>query len=419
MKKLRISVVLIVLLFLTSNVFAREEIFDIKVGNQINNGGSAVLESDGRFTVYKSGEQVCQSDEDIIVTAKENRVSLKTSDYQGIGAPKEFLIKSTSPIGYGKYKYRGDFTFCDGAGKIFVINRIGLEDYIKGVVPKELYYTVPSEALKAQAVASRGFALANKDKFIKYGYNLDDTAASQAYQGYSAETPETNRAVEETKGLIPLYKGKPANTIFHATSGGITEALHEVWGGNKVPYLVSLDDPISVNTTHATWDYKIDKKEFLNILQRKFPKSGRIQKITILSRLPSGRVKELELAGSKGTQVISGNAFRSALGSTKLKSTLFFFGGESQVNRTVITANGKRPLGTEEKIITSSGTADYSSAAEEGSSLDLSGSVVRIHGKGYGHGVGMSQYGAINMAEEGKNFREIIEFYYPGVTIGK
>ena len=391
------------------NGFAAGEPIHVKIGP---NRSSVTLASP--TGIYKNGQYLGNT-----TTVTGNNVS--GSD------------KFSSPAGYvtvqGK-DYRGCVRFISNGSSLATVNIVDVEDYVKGILPKEIGASTTMEALKVQAVISRSFAYANWNKFEKQGYNLDDTSASQAYAGMSVETDNTNKAVDDTRGEVLYYGSDVANTIFHATSGGVTESIEDVWGGNGVPYLRSMADPYSIKTNHSEWSAIYKKAE----LNRIFPEVGDVCGIRVLERSSSGRIKRLAVEGSRGTKEMTGNQFRMRMGSIKLKSTQFQTNPletEAQVTAvTAITANGTAPV-TQKHAITSDGlvaidvqnilTADGIQSIEtQGQSMDsymaISGDTT-FYGRGYGHGVGLSQYGAINMAENGMGYRDILAYYYPGTHI--
>ncbi|WP_138159090.1 SpoIID/LytB domain-containing protein [Peptoniphilus catoniae] len=269
-----------------------------------------------------------------------------------------------------KNEYRGAIGFIVKDKKLSIINYLELEDYLKGVVPKEISASSPKDALKSQAVVARSFALSNINKYSKLGYNLDDTTACQVYGGKSAEEKSSNEAVLETKGIVVKHEGKVANTVYGSSSGGITADISEVWGGESCPYMVSKEDPYSVLDK---WEYKINVEKLKDILSKNNIQIGSILDFKISEYDSSGRAKKILLIGSDGNKEITGAKLRSILGNTKFKSTLFN-----------ITNNG----------------SDFV-----------------INGKGYGHGVGLSQVGAVEMAKSGFNYKEILNFYFPNTVV--
>lgn len=249
------------------------------------------------------------------------------------------------------------------------IEKIELEEYIVGVVAEEMPASFELEALKSQAIIARTYAL---DKISK-GEKLTDTEETQVYidknqmktkwgSDYNKYYNKIVDAVNSTKGLVVTYNGKYIEALYHSVSNGKTESAKEVWGKN-IPYLQSVDSSWDKNTKHYL---KIVNKDFeivTNILGIDVTKST---EINIISRDESGRVSEIKV----GEQIYSGIEIRTLLG---LRSTDFDI---------TITDNGL-------EIIT----------------------------RGYGHGVGLSQYGANEMAKLGYNYKDIISHYYTNIKI--
>ena len=385
--------------------------------------------------------------EPIHVKIGPNRSSVTLSSPSGIYKNGQFLGNSatlsagnvvgsdefSSPIGYlsvqGK-NYRGSIRFIPMGNSLATVNIVDVEDYVKGIIPKEIGASTTMEALKVQAVISRSFAYANWNKFEKQGYNLDDTSASQAYAGMSVETKNTNLAVDETRGQVLYYGNEVANTIFHATSGGTTESIEDVWGGNGVPYLKSMAAPHSVKTHNSQWKATYKKSE----LNRIFSEVGDVRAIRVIDRSSSGRIKRLAVEGSRGIKEMTGNQFRMRMGSVRFKSTDFQTSAletpMQETTGTAITANGMTPITQQhaitseglvavagQNVLTVNGIQSVDTQKQPGDSLmDISGDTT-FYGRGYGHGVGLSQYGAINMAKKGMGYREILAYYYPGTHI--
>lgn len=416
MKKFAYSLVicLVILSLFPGGIFAEEQL-KIKVGPSLGPGQKAWIQSDS--TLSSDQESYGQG-----VQVTNNQGSGEIN-----GRQVQYLKTSGSYISYNKTKYRSYLTFVPEGSRLHIVNVISLDDYIRGVLPREMSTGVPLEALKAQAVASRGFALSNKNKFIKKGYNLDDTTSSQVYSGLSVEAKDTNRAVDETRGEIPYYKGNVASTIFHATSGGYTIAAKDVWGGNNLPYLEAIKDPYSEKTRNATWEYKISWDTMKKKMESSYPGLGNFQSLKIQRRNENRRVMEMEVIFQKGSKIISGEDFRRLFGTTKIKSTWFFLdqGGSGPTSFTVMTKDGPKEVTqlttVDQKVLKEAQVIRKDNQIETiSSSFQVSqGKDFLVKGRGYGHGVGMSQYGAMEMAKKGKNYREILQYYYPQVTIGR
>lgn len=370
MKKILLLAIFLVLLPL--NIFAKEDYdkIDIKVGKSLSAGESLKVKSKSNLKVVTSDEQVINNtnNKEINIKFDGKNINLNGKNFNLNNFPQNgaFLISSDSPIYVDKIKrnYGGAISFRVNNKKLDIVNRVDMDEYLKGVLPKEMSPSFPMESLKAQALCSRSFAINNYNKFIKNGYNLDDTTRSQVYYGKDVEEKTTNKAVEETIGQVIKYDGKVAETIFCASSGGYTVASSEAWGGNSVPYLISKEDPYSVHP----WKYELKNSDLKKLnLSDVFSVS--------LDYNNSNRVNNLTFSTSKGDVKIKATDFRQKIGNTIIKSTLF--------------------------------------------DVNVIGNKVFVSGKGYGHGVGMSQYGAVEMAKKGSNYKDIIEFYFPGTNIEK
>ncbi len=405
MKKYLFLLILLCGILLPTSYYGASEDLLIKIGPTIKNGQEIQMTSDR--SLYNDW------------TDLSNSVRL-TNDYGQIkvnGQAINQISTQGSFIGYKDNKYRGDFVFLNSGTDVFVCNRINLEDYIRGVIPYEMSASFPLEALKAQAVASRGFALSNKNKYMKYGYNLDDTTNSQVYKGMKSETSRTNQAVDETRGIVPFYMNNYAETIFHATSGGYTVAANEAWGGRMVPYLVAIEDPYSVNTRAAKWTYKISRDKVKSLFEKAYPEIGSLEDIQIQDTYNNRRVKTLSLMGSQSSKTIKASEFRSILGNTKVKSTWFTLNSSDLSNEDsnfyVLSAQGVKKQAS---IYTTAKEWIRKEAKNQPGALSSKDDFV-VQGRGYGHGVGMSQYGAVEMAKQGKNYRDILLYYYPAIEL--
>lgn len=420
MKPLRILCCALLLLF-PQTVFAENLL--VKVGPAIRTGQEARLSFSGEAILSENGRPLtteAASSWKIINEGGKVRVQTSSGVYES--EPGNFTVTSNTGITYQKRTYPEALRFVINQDGLCVINDVDVETYLRGVLPKEMSPSFPLESLKAQAVASRGFALANKKKFVKKGYQLDDTTSSQVYHGMKVWDARTDFAIAETRGLIPVYEGHVADTIFHATSGGHTESSAGVWGGENVPYMRGHEDPYSINTTAANWSVEKTASDVRKTLEAAYPSLGEMQSIRISERLEGRRVKKIELRGTKSSTLISGDKFRSLFGSTKIKSTWFDFGRgntqEAPSQKTILTKTGRRPAKNEEKVLTAKGlTTRLFGTSPENLKVYRFDEPLVVKGKGYGHGVGMSQYGAVEMAKQGKNFQEILTFYYPGITI--
>jgi stage II sporulation protein D len=214
--------------------------------------------------------------------------------------------------GFGHY--RGSLVARATGGNILVINQLGSEAYVKGVVANEVPSSWPAAALQAQAVVARSYGLATGQQgpFDQYA----DTR-SQVYGGKDSETKETNRAVAATAKEVVTYRGDPAITYYFSTSGGQTENSEFGFsGGNAIPYLKSVDDPFDDASPVHDWTETVSDDEMESKLSGLF--DGKLKKIKILETGESPRIVSARVVGSSGSSTVSGDTLRSKLG---LRST--------------------------------------------------------------------------------------------------
>ena len=290
---------------------------------------------------------------------------------------KGLEIKSSDKRGIwvGSKRYSGLLNIKIVKNEIFVVNVLGIEKYLSSVVGSEMPHRWPLEALKAQAIASRTYALKKTGNDL---YDIDSTQRDQVYNGLESKTYKTKKAVKNTRSLVMTHKNKLINALFHSSSAGMTENSEDVWR-NKYPYLVSVKD-FDQNNPKIYWKKIFTSKE-LNIL---FPNIGGIKEMEILDITKTGRVKNIKLIGNYGSLDFSGTNLRKKMG---LKSTLFRY-----------------------KFIPVNTHKENNKIKKLNNSLEISG-------MGSGHGVGMSQWGAKYLAKRGYNAKNILEHYYKGIQI--
>lgn len=314
--------------------------------------------------------------------------------------------------------YRGSVRLLRHGDDVVVVNVLPLESYLMGVVPREMPASWHPEALKAQAVAARTYAWAQRGRFASWGYDLTADARSQVYGGILAERPETTLAVLATKGEILLYAGKPAAAYYSASNGGYTADPREVWGGS-VEYLRAEPDPYDASTgAHANWEVRLSPGDLAGWI----PEGAEIQDVRIAERGLSGRVVRLEIVTDRGVSVYWRDEVRSVL---QAKSTLldaflerigakmaWVIGDRYRLDRhgqVAITRGGN---------LANIAAAPVVQGAWERRQLPGGETTLVVRGSGWGHGVGLSQWGAQARAEAGQDYRAILAFYYPGTTIG-
>ncbi|NWF52662.1 MAG: SpoIID/LytB domain-containing protein [Nitrospirae bacterium] len=262
-------------------------------------------------------------------------------------------------------RYSGNIEIWKGKGGLYLINELPIEDYVKEVVMSEVGSNWEMEALKAQAVLSRTYAIKQKKLNGNSLFHITSSVIHQAYKGNNSDA-RVAYAVEETKGEILTYNGIPIEPFYHSTCGGVTEDPEEVFG-KSFPYLRSVESNCEISPFWV-WSRKISVSEIEDALN-----IPNIKEIVIKSYTSTKRVKELNIIHGSGTTTIKATDLRKALGWNLLPSTFF----------TIL---------------------------HEGDSI-------LFEGRGYGHGVGLCQWSALQMAREGKNYREILSFFFPRTTI--
>ncbi len=260
-------------------------------------------------------------------------------------------------------RYRGDFKIIIYNSKLYPINVVNAEEYLYGVLPCEISAFYADEAIKAQAIAARTYLYKGLET-LKYKYwDLVDTHDSQVYMGYNVEIERFNRFVNETFNKVIVHNGRLIHAHYHSNSGGVTCTPQDIWGAGNVPYLQPVNDSRNyAGSEESEWTLRVYK----NALSKKV--GFKVKKIRV-QNTKNGRVTSIVLIGTQTLQM-SGEKFRSIC---SLPSTLFTIGSYS----TYFT----------------------------------------VKGRGSGHGIGLSQWGAYKLAERGYNHLNIIQYYYKNVYI--
>ncbi len=332
------------------------------------------------------------------------------------------------------YKYYGGFEyFRAGGNNINVINVVGITDYVKGVIPYEMSPSWPLEALKAQALCAKSYSLNNLNKHRAKGFDLCNTTDCQVYYGTNKSTDYSDSAVEDTEGLFVMYDGQVCQTYYHASSGGYTEDVENIWG-KDIPYLKAVED--TYLTSFRPFSHTLDLDDISWILQTKGLVTQDVTDLYVSKYSAVGNVIGLTVELADGTsKTFTGDRSRTALNSQTLGITIgshryTINGGTSEstinINGAKITlddlyaqGDGKRPkkVDADDGLIamTASGLKEVTvTEPEKNESKD---GVYVITGTGSGHNIGLSQEGARAMAEQGFTCDEIIEFYFTGATV--
>lgn len=319
------------------------------------------LDGDGLLALREDGAAVMLQ-APVTVRAVRNQLVLDDgSNHRQLRVSAAGLLKVNSK------SYRGVLELSVVNNAVQVVNELPLEQYLVGVINSEISSTWPMESVKAQAVIARTYAVAKREERRKSSYHLESTVMDQVYDGTDREDSRAARGVHETAGQVLTYHGTVIQAFYHATCGGKTEDSAHVWGVS-LPYLKGVDCQYCAAGNSNTWEQGISLSRLEGAL-----------KVTGLSdirpgiRNSRGRLKNVLLETSRGVISMPATTFRMTVGSTIIKSTNF-----------AVRVDG--------------GTAFFS-------------------GAGYGHGVGLCQWGAKQRALDGFSYSEILSYYYPGTEL--
>ncbi|MBN1384312.1 MAG: SpoIID/LytB domain-containing protein [Elusimicrobia bacterium] len=353
----------------------------IKIGIIENSQGVAIgAESDFLVVDMETGDALAEMSSDNIYSVKAGggKIFLDKRQFRSkIRIKPKNSYSELSKISVNGKMYRGSIILRrQDKNRVSVINELGLEEYICGVVPCEVGPDWPLESLKAQAVVARTFALKNMGKHRKDGFNLCSKTHCQVYGGASRETEKTNKAVYETAGEVITYNGGIISSYYHASCAGYTEDVNNVWESfqsSNPEYLSSVKCKFCRDYRWYNWTYKILFDTLASRLRNAGYKVGKIESIRTIGRTSSGRIKQVLIKHSKGKLRIASGKFRMAMHPDKIRSTNFI--------------------------------------------VKCKNDVAYFKGHGWGHGVGMCQWGAKNMAEDGWSYKKILEHYYKGCKV--
>ncbi len=258
--------------------------------------------------------------------------------------------------------------------RITAVNGINIEDYVKGVLYHEVSHHWPMEALKAQAVATRTYALYSMKDSLNKEFDMTNDIYSQVYGGHESERYRTGLAVDRTEGEVLSFNKKVLPAYFHAACAGMTEEVSQMWDMDSIGPLKGVPCNFCQDSPHMQWKRNFRLKDVQDALNRRGYKIGLIKDIAVISRNRSERIDRLRITDREGKQlVMKGKDFREVLGPNLLKSNNY-------------------------EII-------------------MQGYYVDIVGKGWGHGVGMCQWGARGMSAQQFTYKQILSYYYPGAAL--
>ena len=411
----------------------------IKVGLW-DNQQSVLISADSDFVlVGKNNEQAARfaAKEKVAVAMKAGQLTINGQQVKSPELSVQPVEKKANfVIEVNKRRYWGKITLRISTRQsgVTVINTIDIEQYLYGIVAREISPDWPLEAIKAQAVAARSYALHNLKKHRDDGYDVCATTDCQVYSGIDKEAARSTQAVNETRGLVLRFDGQIIPAFFHSSSGGFTENSENVWG-TALPYIRGVID-YDQQSPHFRWSKEITPQELDTLLAKAGYSIGNLQAVTVsdLGKPPisssdrgiSGRVKSIGFTGAKGSVLLTGNRLRSLLG---LNSTLFdvkiITPAPAAIDVPITDAfgdKGKKKIEINVKPMEQTGYLMDQSRIHRITGRNQEKIV--FSGYGWGHGLGLSQWGAKAMADKAPAgdttyFRQILKHYYQGVDIVK
>jgi len=325
--------------------------------------GSKLILNDN---LQQASELVCKFSEKWSCETRSKNKKIKVKKFSG-----NIAIRSSDDfLRIGKAFYRDTLRLVPKKSKLQLINDLDMESYLVGIVNSEITSKYPREAMKAQIVAARSYALASiRDRKRGRDYDLDSTEMDQVYKGAQVEDPMSHFVVHETRGEVLMNGPRIVQAFYHASSGGTLEKPSGVWGSRRADENVySHRDP--ANDDDLKWTIS-----FGPWLGLKIPGLGLLRDMQVLEYSAGDRVNKILMVGESNTKVMKGAELRRLFGNRWIKSTLF--------------------------------------------KVEQKGSKWVLDGRGFGHGVGMSQRGAKKLAKKGWTYDKILLAYYPGATLGK
>jgi len=301
---------------------------------------------------------------------------------------------SKNRVRLGERKYRGIVKLLPSGRNVQLINVVYMEDYLRGVVPPEIGQRNDDEieAVKAQAVAARTYALSHLQQYAGEPYDMRSSIMDQIYEGMAVEDRLVNRAIEATTGEVLMYQDDFIDAFYHSTCGGMTEDVTGVWDRKEIPYLKAVADHGACSwSKYYTWKEVFTEaqlrgrvEQYLSSDRGRDLRIGRITDIHVISRTPGGRIATLLVRTDTDVYRFKKDRIRWVIGRTS--------------NPDLILPSGRFDVEIDRRG-------------------DGSVNTVTFRGSGYGHGVGMCQCGAIGLSREGRTYDAILKHYFTGVEM--
>jgi stage II sporulation protein D (peptidoglycan lytic transglycosylase) len=305
-----------------------------------------------------------------LVRATANARGVEADGHHAIA----FRLQSERPMRINGREYAGALDLLKNGEALTVVDELPLEEYLVGVLRAETGDRWPQEALRAQAIVSRTYAAYQRQLNAARPYHLTASTAHQQFAGRVSPASPAWEAVRETAGQVLRWEGQLFAAFYHTDSGGYTEDPRLVFATRNIPALKPVYDAFAAGSPFSSWSLDVKLVDLSEILRRNEVGVGAVTAVEVAERTPSLRASIVAVHGSRGSVRLRGNDFRRMVGYDTLKSTLF--------------------------------------------AVALDADTAHFSGRGWGHGVGLCQWGARTMAEQGYRARQILEYYYRGATLG-
>lgn len=354
----------LITIFSESDAAAPSETIRVAI---VKNASAVTVSGDGVIATRENGSAVAVN-APVTVRSGRDGVILDGTSY------RRLTFAGASAIQINGKPYRGVAELSMSDKGIVVVNELLLEEYLVGLINCEISSAWPIEAVKAQAVIARTYALHRRDARKSSLYHLESSVMDQVYEGCEIEDSRAHRAVSETAGEVLVYNGSIIQAFYHSNCGGKTEAAENVWGA-RLPYMMGVDCLYCLTNPTTAWEQKVSLQEMEDKLRAAGHRVAGVSDIRPGVRNSRGRLKNIMISSSRGETVLGGDQFRKVIGYGVIKSTNF----------TVTVKNGE----------------------------------AQFAGFGNGHGVGLCQWGSKQRALDGFLYTEILSYYYPGTELKK
>jgi stage II sporulation protein D len=333
----------------------------------LKNASSVTVDGEGIIATRENGAAVALNPP-VLIKPGKNAVIVDGTAY------RRLTFAGSSAVYVNGKPYRGVAEATPGEKGVLVVNELPLEEYLVGLINCEISSAWPIEAVKAQAVIARTYALNRKQARSTSFYHLESSVIDQVYDGCEIEDSRARRGVSDTAGEVLSYQGAVIQAFYHSNCGGRTEASEHVWG-KQLPYLGGVDCRYCLTSPSSAWDLRIALPELEERLKAAGHRVSGVTDIRPGPRNSRGRLKHVVIVSSRSDLSLTGDQFRKAIGYSVIKSTNFTVRVE---NREAV-----------------------------------------FSGLGNGHGVGLCQWGAKQRALDGFGYAEILSYYYPGTDLIK